>query len=195
PGIRVQLVDLVPDNYVETLERYEVDLALTPRTTFPNWVDQRPVFNSSFRMIARAGHVRLVRAGLAPGDTVPLDLFCDLDHVLFSPEGNLSAMGDAALAAVGRMRRVVMTMPVFSGVCSCVAGSDRVALVPRQYGEAMRERLGIETYIPPMPVAVPLICMIWHRRATNSPAHLWLRDTIAAILLPFNEGEEPLPAP
>ena len=194
PGIRVQLVDLVPDNYVGTLERYEVDLALFPEMAWPAWIDQRPVFTSSFAMIARRNHPRLGHAGVEPGGTVPLDLFCDLGHVLFSPEGNLSAMGDDALAAVGRRRRVVMTMPVFSGVCSCVARSDRVALVPRQYGEAMRQRLGLECYRPPMPLAAAVICMIWHRRSTNGAAHRWLRDTIADILEPLNRGEAAQPA-
>jgi hypothetical protein len=39
-------------------------------------------------------------------------------------------MGDAALARIGRERRVVMTLPVFGVVCNAVAESDLVALVP-----------------------------------------------------------------
>lgn len=39
PSIRVQLVDLLPENYVGTLERYEVDMAFIPRTDFPEWID------------------------------------------------------------------------------------------------------------------------------------------------------------
>ena len=81
------------------------------------------------------------------------------------------------------------------GFLRCWAGSDQVALVPRQYGEALRERLGIETYAPPMPVAAALLCIIWHRQATNGAAHRWLRDTIAAIFLTINEGEASLPSP
>jgi hypothetical protein len=61
-----------------------------------------------------------------------MDLFCEIGHVLFSPEGNFSAMGDAALAKVGRRRQVMMTLPVFSGVCRADAESDLIALVPRQ---------------------------------------------------------------
>ncbi len=189
PGVRVQLVDLVPDNYVGTLERFEVDLALIPGTSYPSWIDYEPVFTSSFAMIARKGHLRLSRAGIKPGETVPIDLFCDLGHILFSPEGKLRAMGDAALARVGRERRVVMTMPVFSGVCSAVSGSDHVALLPRQLALAMRDRLGVEIYLPPMPIAPAQIAMIWHRRATNAPAHRWIRGVIAELLSPLNEGE------
>ena len=189
PGMRVHLVDLVPDSYVDTLDRYEVDLALIPRTELPDWIEAEPVFRSGFLVIARKGHPRLRRAGLAPGDIVPIDLFCDLGHVLFSPEGNSSAMGDAALAEVGRERRVVMTMPVFSGVYRAVAGSDLVALLPSALAHHVASAVGLEIYRPPMPVPTAHINLIWHRRYSASPAHRWLRAQIVKILAPLDEGE------
>jgi DNA-binding transcriptional LysR family regulator len=193
PGIRVQMIDLVPENYVGTLERYEVSLALVPKTEFPDWTDFRPVFWSSFVVIARKANARLRRARIKAGDKIPLDLFCDMGHILFSPEGRLAAMGDAALAAVGRKRRVVMTLPVFVGVSSAVARSEHIALLPRQLAETMAPRLGLSIYEAPMPVKPALICMIWHRRATTNPAHRWMRSKIAGILMPLNKGEAELP--
>lgn len=189
PGMRVQLVDLVPDSYIDTLDRYQVDIALIPEMTFPNWIDHQRLFVSSFVTIAKKKHPRLRRAGVAPGDVIPLDLFCDLQHVLFSPEGNLKAMGDAALAKVGRERRVAMTLPVFSGVYNAVAQSELIALIPRQLAERMAPRVGLDIFLPPMPVATAAIAMIWHKRATASPAHRWLRDQIAALMAPLNQGE------
>lgn len=188
PGMRVHLVDLVPDSYVDTLDRYEVDMAFIPQTDLPDWIESRPLLKSSFSVIARRGHSRLARAGLAPGDTVPIDLFCDLGHVLFSPEGNASAMGDAALARVGRTRRVVMTLPVFSGVYRAVAGSDLIALLPTGLARHLAASVGLELYAPPMSVPLAQIVMIWHRRTAASPAHAWLRDQITAVLAPLDEG-------
>ena len=186
PGLRVQLVDLVPDNYAGTLEDSEIDLALIPQLEHPAWIDWKPLFHSGFVMIARRGHPRLRRAGLVPGDVVPIDLFCDLGHILFSPEGKLHAMGDAALAAVGRERRVVMTMPVFYGVSRAVAESDHVALLPAQLAYKLQDTLGLDAYVPPMPIAKPLIGMIWHKRVTNAPAHRWLRGQIADLMEPLD---------
>jgi DNA-binding transcriptional LysR family regulator len=190
PGMRVQLVDLVPDSYIDTLDRYHVDMALIPEMDFPNWIDHRRLFVSSFVTIARKGHPRLQRAGIAPGEVIPIDLFCDLQHVLFSPEGNLTAMGDAALAKIGRARRVAMTLPVFSGVYNAVAHSELIALIPRQLAERMAPRVGLDIFQPPMPVAPAAIALIWHKRATLSPAHSWLRDAIAALTAPLNEVEQ-----
>jgi DNA-binding transcriptional LysR family regulator len=187
PGVRVQLVDLVPTSYISSLDRYEADLALLPDGPFPDWVDRAPMFWSSFTVIARRGHPAL--ADLTQGAVLPMDRFCDLGHVLFSPEGNLRAMGDAALAKVGRQRRVVMTLPLFSGVCRAVSSSDSIALVPRQIAVMLAEELGLSLYSAPMPIDAPLIVGAWHRRASSTPAHRWMRQEIAAILRPLNEGE------
>ena len=184
PGMRVHLIDLVPNSYTAALERTEADLALVPRVEAPDWVEARPVFTAPFHVIARRGHPRLSR--LAPGEVIPLDLFCDLGHVLFSPEGRPVAMGDAALAAVGRTRPVVMTMPVFSGVYLAVAGSDLIALLPGQLARHVAQRLPVDVYRAPMPIAPAAMQMIWHRRQSRNPAHGWLRDRIAEILAPLD---------
>lgn len=185
PLVRVHLVDLVPDNYVDTLEKYEVDLALIPKTQFPDWTECKQVFQSSFSVIARSGHPRLSKARLITGDIMPIDLFCDLGHVLFSPEGNDTAMGDEALARVGRKRHVVMTMPVFSGVYRAVAGSDLIALLPTALAHKVAPSVGLEVLHPPVPVAPAQLVQVWHRRFTSSPAHVWLRDQIADLLRPL----------
>ncbi|MXU66749.1 LysR family transcriptional regulator [Oceanomicrobium pacificus] len=187
PGMRVHLVDLVPDNYVETLDRYEVELAIVPQTQFPDWVECRPAFRSGFSVIARKDHPRLKREGLADGDIVPIDLFCDVGHVLFSPEGNSRAIGDAALAEVGRERRVVMTMPTFSGVYRAVAGSDLIALLPTALAHHVSRTAGLRVYRAPMPVPTAQLCMIWHRRYAASASHSWMRDQIADLLSSLDE--------
>lgn len=190
PGILLQLVDLVPDNHIAPLKTHEVDLALIPQMDAPAWIDWEPLFNSSFAVIARQGHPALT--ALAPGDEMPLDLLCDLGHILFSPEGQTAAMGDKALAAVGRKRRVVMTLPVFYGVFSTVAGSDHIAFVPQQMAHQMATKLNIDVYATPFPMPTPVIGMYWHKRSTNSPAHRWLRQQISELMRPLNERETPL---
>jgi DNA-binding transcriptional LysR family regulator len=188
PLIRVHLVDLVPDSYVETLERYDVDLALIPSTKLPDWVESQPVFQSTFSVIARKDHPRLKRAGILPDDVVPIDLFCDLGHVLFSPEGNSKALGDAALAQVGRERQVVMTMPVFSGVYRAVSGSDLIALLPSALAYHVAPAAGLEVFRPPMPVPTAQLAMVWHRRFSASLPHIWLREQIADLLAPLDSA-------
>lgn len=186
PNIRVQLVDLVRDSYIDTLERYTVDMALIPRMDFPEWVDHRIVFNSPYTTIIRRGHPAIEAAGLQDGDPIPLDLFCQQSHVLFSPEGKLSAVGDEALEKVGRTRHVAMTLPFFTGVYRSVAHSDLIALLPSALARRVKDRVGLTCHPPPVPVSDAVLCLVWHRRSTNAPAHRWLREQIAQILAPLD---------
>lgn len=148
-----------------------MDIALVPALELPNWVDGKPVFRSSFSVIARQGNDKLARAGVRPGDVISIDLFCGMGHVLFSPEGKPAAVGDATLARVGRGRRVVMTMPVFSGVYGPGGGSELIALMPDQMARRVAASVGLEIYAPPMPIEPVQIMMIWNRRYSAWPAH------------------------
>lgn len=190
PGIRIQLVDLLRDSYIGTIDRYDADLSLIPSEPLPEWIESMPLFRSSFVVIARRDHPQM--GEVAAGAEVPVDLLCALEHVVFSPEGNFSAMGDAALERVNRSRRVKMTLPVFSGVLRVVSESDLIALVPRQLAERAAPVLGLNLYRPPIPLPVPVILAIWHRRSHSDPAHRWMRDRVAEVLRPLNGGESPI---
>ncbi|WP_204112821.1 LysR family transcriptional regulator [Shimia biformata] len=182
PYMTVQQVDLVPDDYTRILEDSTIDLALIPRQDFPRWIGFDVMGTSGFTAVARTDHPRLNRASVKPGDTIPIDLFCDMGHVLFSPEGKRGGMGDAALARVGRERRVVMTLPVFSGVANAVASSDLIALLPTAFASRIGARLGLQTYDAPMETPRVELCMVWHQRSTNNPAHAWLRQNVLTIM-------------
>ena len=180
PGIHAQLVDLVPHNYVASLEHRNADVALIPDTALPGWVNRAPLFGSPFQVIARRDNPGI--AGLEPGRTMPIDTFCALHHVLFSPEGNLAAMGDAALARVGRQRQVSMTVPVFSGVCRAVSESDLIALVPGQLAHKVSGMFDLRVFEPPMEIDSPLIIGIWHKRSDKSPLSAWLRGQVFDLM-------------
>ncbi|MBY6161551.1 LysR family transcriptional regulator [Mameliella alba] len=184
PGLTAQLVDLVPYDYLDSLERYDADLALIPDRDLPAWISREPLFRSSFVVVARAGNPGI--QGLTPGEVMPFERFCALHHVIFSPEGNLSAMGDAALAKVGRSRKVAMTVPVFSGVCRVVSGSDLIALLPEQLARTVEVAYGLQLFQPPMRIDPALIVGIWHKRADRSPMAAWMRDQIFDLLRPLD---------
>lgn len=198
PGVRLQLVDLVPDNYVAALASFDVDLALIPSTDFPAWIAHEALFREEFAVIARDGHPAIT--GVAPGETLPLEVFCRLGHVLCSPEGRFHGLCDVALARIGRSRRVVASVPVFEGVISIVRGSDLIALVPQALAWARSDGGGFALYRPPVLVEPPLLCMAWQRRCSQDSAHRWMRGQVRSALQtlpqrPANDGVGPGPAP
>lgn len=155
----------------------------------PDWVEMRSVYLSGFTMIARCNHPRLEQSGVQPGGRVPLDLFCDLSHALFSTEGRPGGIGDVALAKVGRRRHVAMTLPVFGAVCRAVAESDLVALVPSLMAKKMAGVLGLEIYRQPIKVEPVDLVMAWPRRRSSDPIHTWLRQTVSSVLEPISIAE------
>ena len=190
PSLRVHLVNFVPDNGIGSLASHDLDFVLLPETPLPSWAEAEPVFSSSFSVIARRAHPRTNELGLGPGDTMPLDLFCELGHVLFSTEGNPKGLGDEALARIGRERQVVMTLPVFSGVYRAVAGSDLIALLPTALAHRVANSENLDVFQPPIHMDLVRLLLVWRRRFSGSLPHLWLRRQIIDLLRPVDENSE-----
>ena len=189
PNVRAQLVDLVPNDYVASLEKRNADLALIPDLPLPDWVNREPLFRSPFHVITRKGNPGT--AGLVEGSVMPYETFCALHHVLFSPEGNLAAMGDAALSRVGKQRQVAMTVPVFSGVCRAVSESDLIALVPAQLAANVANTFGLSVFLPPMDIEPALIIGIWHKRSDKTPLASWMRRQVFDLMATLDSETMP----
>lgn len=186
PGIQISLVDTVFETTLDSMERFGVDLAFWPRLQFPSWIEHEDLFTENFVTCAAKGHARLERAGIKDGDRIDLDLHCDLDHVVFSPDGTLNnASGEGVLAKMGRTRRVVASVPSFHAVYSLVTKSGLVGGLPIRF--AMRRKAEGLITTHPQPVDLPndTLCMFWHRQQTESPAHRWLRGQVSEIARQF----------
>ncbi len=186
PGIRLHQVDLVRDVYVESLEQFKADLALHPEQAVPDWVIRKRLLRSPFVLIAARGHRAIAEAGVLPGAQMPLDLYCALGHVLFSPEGNVAADADGPLSRVGRSRRVTVTLPFFYSICRTVSRTDLISLVPIHMADRLAEEMQLDCFEPPVPVPAPLLVATWHRRNEESPGHRWIREKIFSILEPLS---------
>ncbi|WP_372884373.1 LysR family transcriptional regulator [Shimia sp.] len=185
PQMNIHQIDLGADSFIGLLERTGVDLLLVPEMPFPTWIAHHFMFSSPFVVLARRGNTTLARHALRPGQVVPLDLFCEIGHVLCSPEGKTRGIGDEALEAVGRRRRVAVSLPVFSGVAAVVAQSDLIALVPVQFADHVTGQMALDIYQPPVPVPARNLHMAWHERSTSNPAHRWLRAQVLRATADF----------
>ena len=188
PGLRIVLTDQVFENAFAALERGQVDIAFWPDTETPPWVSRAFILKTRFEFVARAGHPRLVSAGVKDGDPIPLDLACDLAHVHFSPQGTTGDDLDPILARMGRTRRRIATVPTFAGVVSVVQDSDVIGTLPTHFTDHLRSRAGLTRH--PLPVKRPDIRlhMLWHQRADNAPAQKWVRAQIAEIFETLETG-------
>lgn len=173
PRIRIAWRTIDASALMAQTERGDVDLALMTPETAPELLRMRKLLHERYVAIVRAGHP-------AVQGEIDLDLFCSLDHVIVSPQGGgFTGPTDAALEAIDRNRRVVLSAPGFLVVPEIVARSDMIALVPYRIARDHTDRLQI--LAPPVPVPGFEIAMVWHDRTTAHPLQRWLRERIAAI--------------
>lgn len=107
-----------------------------------------------------------------------LDAFCQAHHLLVSFSGRAHGFVDQALAAVGRTRRVVLTVNQFFTAGRVVAHSDLLTVLPREFLPAtgMEDQLAIQ----PIPLNLQRVHVevLWHQRHDRHPAHAWMRALI-----------------
>jgi len=172
PGIRLAFRTIDGARLVAQLERGEVDLALMTPESAPQPLRRCILFEERYVAIVRRHHPRV-------GPTLDLDTYCSLNHVMVSPSGGgFVGPADAALAAHGRSRRVVLSAPGFLIVPEIVARSELVALVPQRLARDRADR--VQIFEPPVPVPGFSMAMVWHDRTTDHPAHQWLRTRLQA---------------
>ena len=87
---------------------------------------------------------------------------------------------DEALAALGRQRRIVLTVNQFFTAGRVVAQSDLLTVLPEGFVEATGNGADLVTRELPLTLDPVHVEMIWHLRQDTNPAHRWLRDQILA---------------
>lgn len=182
PNILLQFLDGGPRAMPHVLSEGTIDLTLGLMLEMPEWAAFQFLFKSRLVVAARRGHPELKRAGVAPGEAIPLDVFCALPQVICSTDGGLSTAIDTALNASGRKRRVALTMPHFHSVSLAIAKGHLVGSLPTQFAEVAAKTLGLELFELPVGGHELDVGMSWHRRYDRDDAHLWLRDQVRSVL-------------
>jgi DNA-binding transcriptional LysR family regulator len=107
-----------------------------------------------------------------------LDAFCAAHHLQVSFSGRPQGLIDRALAALGRRRRIVLTVNQFFTAGRVVTQSDLLTVLPLSFIEATGRRGTLVTRELPFDPGAVHVEMVWHLRRDNDPAHQWLREVL-----------------
>ncbi|MBK4735174.1 LysR family transcriptional regulator [Noviherbaspirillum pedocola] len=184
PRLTLQILPLLSRDPRESLIRGEIDLAVG---SFPGIVAQidaeqevdsgichDPLYSGEYVCVMRKDHP-LARQELT------LDRYCEADHVLVNFSGRMQGQADKLLAAMGRERRIVLTVNQFTVGAQIAAASDLLTIIPIQLIATTRmDDLLTWTRLP---FALPplRIDMLWHEREVRDLAHRWLRGALQEI--------------
>ena len=193
PNIRLSFVDLIHPGNLHEMGRLDIDIALPCTHHIPPKLSARPIFWSAWQIVARAGHPRLARARIGEGDPIPIDLYCDMDHCVFSSEGRHASYEDQVLSTLGRSRRVPLSVGSFRDLYETVAGSDLLAILPGTLARTVADRFRLTAHPVPFTMEPALLWVAWNRWQTEDPAHRWLREQIVDLLKDLNDVDQPLP--
>jgi DNA-binding transcriptional LysR family regulator len=132
------------------------------------------LFQGEYVCVMRRGHP------LAKGPFT-LRRYCDARHMLVSFSGRAHGFIDEALSAMGRSRRVVLTVNQFFTAGKIVAHSDLLTVLPRHFVNVtgFADQLVLRE-LPFVPPAIQ-VDALWHRRQNSSSAHTWLRTQVISL--------------
>ena len=108
-----------------------------------------------------------------------LDQFCASRHMLVSFSGRPFGFIDEALASLGRVRRVVLTVNQFFTAGRVVASSDLLTVLPRHFVPVTG--IADALVLRPLPLDVPAVHVdaLWRRRGPQQAAINWLLLALA----------------
>ncbi len=173
PGTRLAVLEMAPPHIARQAEQGIIDLAFHTTDGAPPGMRHRLLFKERYVLAGRVNHPRLKRKPT-------LKQFCELEHVIVSPDGGgFSGVTDKVLAEAGMTRRVALSVPHFLFVISALISTDLVAMLPERL---VRDNPALRIVAPPVEIPGYEMTMLWHERSQRDPAHQWLRDHIAASL-------------
>lgn len=110
-----------------------------------------------------------------------LDAYCEAHHLMVSFSGRPHGQVDQALAALGRQRRIVLTVNQFFTAGQVVTQSDLLTVLPLSFIAATGTQDHVVTRPLPFPLAPVAVQMLWPVRLDADPAHRWLRQQVQAV--------------
>jgi DNA-binding transcriptional LysR family regulator len=142
-----------------------------------------PLYSCEYVCVMRRDHPFAAEPVLA------LDDYCAAGHVRVSFAGRPHGFVDEGLAALGRERRVVLTVNQFATAARVVHESDLLSVLPRSFVPASGFGAGLA--MRTVPIALPRIevAMLWHRRHERDPGQRWLRDNVGEVVRGLAIGE------
>lgn len=183
PAVSLRVLPLTTRDPRRMLENEEVDMAIG---YFPAVIaslaargqsDAAVPFETQRLYVGE--YVCVMRRGHPLADSpLTLDDFCTARHLLVSFSGRPYGFIDQTLGALGRERRIVVTVNQFFTAGRVVANSDLLTVLPRHFVKVTG--IDEQLVLRDLPFEQPLVHVdaIWHRRAQHGHAHEWLRQAL-----------------
>jgi DNA-binding transcriptional LysR family regulator len=159
---------------LEQIEARLMDIAVLPIREVPARFASRVLYDETFVVAMRSGH---------PFKRKPtLDRYCEAQHLVVSERGDPHGFVDEALAALGRKRRVALTVPNFMQALSVLAETDLIAALPRSLVRVQSGRFGLVHVEPPLRLPDFQLRAVLPKVALMDGGLAWLFERLGRLL-------------
>jgi DNA-binding transcriptional LysR family regulator len=157
-------------DFARRLENGTADVAFIPDFLAEGSLRKRALPQERFVVLLRRGHPALAKRG-----RLSLEAYLALGHAVIAPRGMPGSIVDAALAKLGKSRRVVARVQHFVSAPALVVGADLAVTCPASVMAAMSPWFPMVAAEPPLELPIDRTSMVWHSRSHDDPGHVWLR--------------------
>jgi DNA-binding transcriptional LysR family regulator len=177
PNIDIRIINLAEAVNVDLAEG-RLDLAMgvveLANPDPPRGIRSLDLVSDGFVCVVREDHP-VVKKRLS------LDDFVALPHALVAPRGEDGSVVDSALARLGKKRRDEEVWDLHRHAPHVVRETDLLLTLAARVAASLAPLLGLRRIPPPLELTSFTMAMQWHERQHVDPAHVWLRELIAAV--------------
>lgn len=168
-------------NGMEALELGSAEAMVALIDDAPAGIHRRRLYDEELVTLMRADHP-------ARTETLTLDRFLALEHIVVNVTGVGPAPVDEVLARLGRTRRVRLRVPNFFAAVEIAARSDLIMTLPASLARAAADMRRFVSLPPPLDLGSFTMSLAWHARQQDAPRHVWLRRAIVAAAMDMPAG-------
>jgi DNA-binding transcriptional LysR family regulator len=174
PHVKIQVRSGNREQQLALLDRGEIDLMCG---LFPNkitWHEQQLLFQERFVCVCRRNHPLIV-------DTISLDDYVKVDHLLVSVQEDMVGRVDFLLAQQNLTRNIVVSTPHFLVAPSILARTNLVATLVERIAKEFAPILNLKILPCPLPLQGFSVFMHWHQSISDHDANAWLRGVVLEV--------------
>ncbi len=177
PGSTLSTIHAQPGETHAMLESGEADIAIGAVAPGSGEIYRQMLYTESAVMLT---HKSVSRA-----ERLTLDSYCERPHVAVQPQLGRTSLVDAALARVGRQRRIVLTTQHHLIIPFLLeADPTLVATVPQVLATAWKPRGSLKSVALPFEFPSFEVAQYWHGRFHADRLHTWFRNLVAGCFQP-----------
>lgn len=173
PGLDLRIVPVDQGGVAAAFDRGELDFAIGNFPDPPHRIESIPLFEERFVGVVRRGHPAL------EADRLSLDAFTALPHALVSLRGDPHGRVDEALAAIGRSRRVAVTVAHFLALPFVIGASDMVGVLAERAAVRMAETAALSLFALPIEMPSWTLHLLRPRQLADQPEVAWFSGLIS----------------